>query len=247
MWSFYILTLVFFSAIEPSLTAPSQLVPKEGSKNEIAFGCSRPFGKNHKEYYLRPFKESYLNGEVVIIACAFGTKKFHRCQNGSWMPSLDWVLECPPPLTCPPIEKIDNGFISPLNSTFTPKSQLTFSCEKGYELIGAPILICDPGAKWSFKPPYCMKYSPEPEAGPRSHPYVFLLTILASMLSIIMLSVIVFSAYQRRKRNKMQNQWRRYFNGYTYRASQRKITRRALENQKGAIQFTQEAAEITDL
>ena len=248
MWSFYIVTLAFFSAIEPFLTASSPLMQKEGSKNEINTNCPRPFGGNHKSYYLKPLKESYAHSQFVIVSCADGSKKSHKCQNGLWKPSFDWVIECSNSETCPPIEKIDNGFITPPNSTFKPKSELHFTCEKGYELIGAPVILCDAGYKWTYKPPFCTKISPPTtEAGPRSRPYVLSLTILLSMLSIIMLLVIGFSAYQRRKRNKMQNQWRRYFNHYTYRASQRKITRRTGDQTNGTVHFTQVPAQITDL
>ena len=246
MWSLYLLAFIFYLASQPSMIVCSSSIQEQKNKNDLDSTCRRPIDRS-KSFAFTPNRLRYNNEEHLIIVCSTSkARKVHKCRNSNWEPPLDWLSECPPSdKTCPPIKPVENGYFTPSNSTFAFASKVNFTCHKGYQLVGAQILICDVGLKWSFKPPICNSLATG--AGPRSHSYILIFSILASIFSIIIISAMVFSAYQRRKRNKMQNQWRNYFSGYTYRASQRKITRRTPGDQQGTVYFTQEAAQITDL
>ena len=248
MWSFYLLAFALCSALQTSVVVCSFSVQEPIRKDDIDFKCRRPVNRANKNFILTPNKTRYSNQEHVIITCASSlAKKTHKCQNTVWDPPFDWGGECQPlNTTCPPLKPIQNGFFTPSNSTFSFASKVNFTCHKGYQLVGAQFLLCDAGLKWSFKPPSCNPLVTEVVVS-RSHSYILISLIFASILSIIIISELAFAGYKWRKRNKMQTMWRNYFINYTYRASQRKITRRSLADQQGAVHFTQEGAQITDL
>lgn len=257
------LAVIFVTTIKSSLLLSSQEINVKNNfstnnqhdidTNSIINGkCSRPFNRNVKQFIIKPSKQIYNNDDLIILSCGFGTRKTHRCKNGTWEPLFDWISECPSINgSCSPILPIENGWYNStdLNSPFSLGSKLDFKCQKGYSLIGAPAIICESGFKWSYKSPSCSQII-DNGAGPQRFSIytIIILTCLISLLIILFSSIVAFLAYQRRKRNKIQNQWRRYFNGYTYRSSKRQITRRGPNDTQGTTVYTvPEAAQITDL
>lgn len=190
--------------------------------NSIAKLCQRPFNRNEKHLTIKPSQSFYKNDHLIVLSCVTGPRKTHKCINGTWHPRFDWIGQCPSTNgSCSPVLPIKNGWYNStdLNSPFSLGSKLDFKCRKGYSLTGAPAIVCEYGLKWSFQPPSCSSLN-QNVTERHSTSKFFIRICLVSLLIILLISES-FLAYKRYKRKKLRDQWRQYFNDYTYRSSKK--------------------------
>lgn len=249
MWSLVDVSLFLLASSSASLSlAQSYDNNNSGSVADESY-CSRPF-KNLTGFVIKPSRSRYRNDDIILVQCASGKSKSYRCLSSRWDPSIA-SLDCPSvDGSCPTINFPSSGWFNASNDAnpFAFGSKLTFHCNSGYEIKGAPAIVCQPKFIWSFKPPTCLPITSQREAGPLNHSFIILVSLLVSLVIIIVISVAAFLVHRKHKHEKMQSQWRTYFDGYTYRSSKRHISRRQPQtDQQKAVYFTQEAAQITDL
>lgn len=249
MWSLVDVSLFLLASSSASLPfAQSYDSNNSGSVADDSY-CSRPF-KSLSGFVIKPPKFRYRNEEIIIVQCASGKSRSYRCLKSEWNPSVA-SLDCPSVEgSCPAISFPSYGWFNSSNDSnpFAFGSKLSFHCNAGYEMKGASVIVCQPKFIWSFKPPSCLPTTSTREAGPLNHSLIILISLLVSLIIIAIISVAAFLVHRKHKHEKMQSQWRRYFDGYTYRSSKRHISHRQPQaDQQKAVYFTQEAAQITDL
>ena len=66
-------------------------------------------------------------------------------------------VPCCTAIRCPGVASIEGGSIeiSPNNGLFAAGTVITVTCQRGYRLIGEPILICDETGRYSSTLPRC--------------------------------------------------------------------------------------------
>ncbi|KAB7500242.1 CUB and sushi domain-containing protein 2, partial [Armadillidium nasatum] len=88
------------------------------------------------EYRCRP---GYRN---VVAPCVAHTL---TCSRGEWRGTSP---QCEEFKTCLPPPNIANGFIYEVSSSYPLKSQVYYSCERGYRLLGPSVLTCEDNGCW---------------------------------------------------------------------------------------------------
>lgn len=183
--------------------------------------CDRP-RRPHSGLIIKPSLKFYSAGQVVIFQCHNGLSISAACQeDGQWSRGVPY---CPPTnQSCSP-HMFANGNVSySPNPTgpFQLRARANFKCNEGFELVGAPMVVCEKEFQWSYKTPACLPIRPEKSSSSGS-----LLTAVLLSIGIVFSMVLVISGtfWYRWWRRKMQRKrWQRYFGNYTYRQSKHKI------------------------
>ena len=205
-------------------SSPAFLPSSSSSNNTSKQYCDRPRRPN-SGVLLKPWRKTYDVGNTVVFQCHNGVTATAHCEEGGqWSRGSP---HCPSTnQSCPP-HVFANG-----NVTYTPstaqnprplRSKAHFRCNDGYELVGAPVVVCDKEFQWSYKTPACLPIVSETGSSSGS-----LLTGLLLSIAILFSLVVVISGslwYRWRRRKAQRDQWKRLFVNYTYRQSKRKITR----------------------
>lgn len=192
------------------------------SMNGSKTRCDRP-RRPHSGLIIKPSLKSYAVGQVVIIQCHNGVSISASCEEGGqWSRGAP---HCPPSNQSCPVHAFPNG-----NVTYTPSTAQTprplqsvahFRCNEGFELIGAPRVVCDKGFEWSYKTPTC-----RPIVTDKSSSSGSLLSALLLSIGILFSLIVVISAtlwYRWWRRKVQREKWQQYFIRYTYRQSKRKF------------------------
>ncbi|NWX87799.1 CR2 protein, partial [Nothoprocta pentlandii] len=135
---------------------------------EVSHSCERvrcpaPDVQYGKHRHAWRYKENnYEYGDSVRITCNDGYAfKDHSSEvvlqctmSGAWDPE---VPECVPELRCPePV--IDHGRAEyKSREVYTPRTQVTITCDSGYVLIGQASIECQAGEGWTPQLPFCEK------------------------------------------------------------------------------------------
>ena len=93
-------------------------------------------------------------GKHVSFTCDSGFN-LNGCKSITCGKMKQWSSDFP---VCNIVNCVDPGYISNserTGSSFTYTSQLTYSCNKGYELAGSSVIVCLSNGKWSDDPPVC--------------------------------------------------------------------------------------------
>ncbi|XP_042655840.1 complement receptor type 1 isoform X2 [Tyto alba] len=100
----------------------------------------------------------YHPGANVTFQChpghALWGSREAKCQpDGRWVPA---VPSCEPALPCPPPPVIANATHSAeLGANFTSGMSVSYSCQPGFSLLGAPSVLCTASGNWSLPYPRC--------------------------------------------------------------------------------------------
>jgi hypothetical protein len=211
---------------DSKISSPNNAIAKAATDQSSASAaksrCDRP-RRPHSGLIIKPSLKYYTSGQIVIFQCHNGVSISASCQeDGQWSRGVPF---CPlSNSSCPPHPPFANG-----NVTYSPnpngphqlRARANFKCNTGFEIAGAPMLICEPGYVWSYRIPSCQPIRPEKSSSSRS-----LLTAVLLSIGILFSLVVVISGtlYYRWWRRKMQRKrWQRYFGNYTYRQSKHKI------------------------
>ncbi|XP_060618494.2 sushi, von Willebrand factor type A, EGF and pentraxin domain-containing protein 1 isoform X2 [Anolis sagrei] len=104
------------------------------------------------------------NGVVDGSNFTYGNKVIYRCDKGYilkgeeeavCLPNGKWNNSSPvcELVTCPHPVKINNGKYVMSDTTYL--SNVSYTCDTGYSLQGASVLVCEDTANWSSLPPEC--------------------------------------------------------------------------------------------
>lgn len=184
--------------------------------------CDRP-RRPHSGLIIKPSVKTYPVGRTVIFQCHNGVSISASCEEGGY-----WSRGPPHcPLTnqsCPPHDFANGNITYSLSTAQNPRplqSVAHFRCNDGFELMGAPVVVCEKGFKWSYRTPVCRPVVPEKSSSSGS-----LLTALLLSIGILFSLILVISAtlwYRWWRRKVQREKWQQYFCKYTYRQSKRKF------------------------
>lgn len=184
--------------------------------------CDRP-RRPHSGLIIKPYVKTYAVGQVVIFQCHNGVSISASCEEGGlWSRGAP---HCPHSNQSCPEHAFANG-----NVTYTPSTAQTprplqsvahFKCNDGFELIGAPRVVCGPGFEWSYKTPTCRPVVTEKPSSSGSLLSAVLLSIGVVFSLIVVISAMLWYRWWRRK--VQREKWQQYFIRYTYRQSKRKF------------------------
>lgn len=152
--------------------------------------CDRP-KRPHSGLVIKPLRKLYPIHMTIIMQCHNGLSISATCDEGGY-----WSRGAPHcPATnqsCPDIE-LANGNVTYVGSTSKTvhplRTKASFKCNEGFELVGAPAVVCDTGFRWSYRPGVCRPISPEKSGSSSSS----LLTILMVAIGILFVLVIGIS------------------------------------------------------
>lgn len=205
-----------------SFAVPALSSASSSSLNASKTRCDRP-KRPHSGVLIKPSSKSYAIGQTVVFQCHNGISVTAFCEEGG-----QWSRgppHCPPTnQSCPPLV-FENGNVTFIGATAdNPRplqSRAIFKCNDGYDLVGAPSLVCDKGFVWSYRTPACLPQVAEEKPSSSS----FLAAVLLAIAIVFSLVVVAAgSLWYRWWRRKLQrDQWKRLFGNYTYRQSKRKI------------------------
>ncbi|XP_014388052.1 PREDICTED: C4b-binding protein alpha chain isoform X3 [Myotis brandtii] len=105
---------------------------------------------------------AFPEGSIVRYYCDPGYAKIRGKVNGArCLPNGEWTKLAPFCNRCyyPPV--IDHGRPKLTTHTFSP-DEAKYECDRGYILVGNPILFCI-YSRWSGPPPQCKAVCPTPE------------------------------------------------------------------------------------
>ena len=93
-------------------------------------------------------------GSLVMYTCHIGHVMTGAssllCQeNGTWSQPLPVC----PPVTCPPLPEPEHGHVDGDDVTFG--GEFTFTCDRGYRLVGSDSLLCMEDGRWDAEVPVC--------------------------------------------------------------------------------------------
>ncbi|XP_014388050.1 PREDICTED: C4b-binding protein alpha chain isoform X1 [Myotis brandtii] len=102
-------------------------------------------------------KCEYFYGDLILYSCDGQHNSEASCQeDGTWSPETP---TCEESCYYPPV--IDHGRPKLTTHTFSP-DEAKYECDRGYILVGNPILFCI-YSRWSGPPPQCKAVCPTPE------------------------------------------------------------------------------------
>ncbi|EPQ19587.1 C4b-binding protein alpha chain [Myotis brandtii] len=102
-------------------------------------------------------KCEYFYGDSISYSCPGRRNSEASCQgDGTWSPETP---TCGESCYYPPV--IDHGRPKLSTHTFAP-DEAKYECDRGYILVGNPILYCS-SSRWSGPPPQCKAVCPTPE------------------------------------------------------------------------------------
>ncbi|XP_009883235.1 PREDICTED: complement factor H, partial [Charadrius vociferus] len=101
----------------------------------------------------KPKKETKFRGVIhYICTSADKSTKQATCVSGKWSPEIECTDE---ESTCPPPPQVPNAQQIAVGRNYRHGSKVTFSCLKGFQLVGVKEITCIEG-KWQ-SPPYCVE------------------------------------------------------------------------------------------
>lgn len=244
MWSFYIVALSLLN------------VPLAQSQYLKDLICPSPIDASFPPWVIAhpADKKSFQENENVTVECVShlrnGERKQmkHTCQNGSWVPHLNWTGECPE-VKCAPLNSWNQkGVFHPSDDHFIYKSRIDFYCNLGYTLFGSAVVHCLEGGLWDDAFPVCLVNPEEKSVTTKTSSYTLTLAITGNILVLILFSTLVYTLFKRHKRQKQREEWHRYSS--TYPASRRLHCDQARASHQhclGPFRQQQYEPQVTDL
>lgn len=207
-------------------SAASQYPSAISSNNSSKPYCDRP-KRTHTGLIFKPSRKTYPIGMTLVMQCHNGVIISASCEEGGF-----WTRgppHCPPTNQTCPDHVFANGNVTYTGATAQVphplQSHATFKCHEGYELVGAPMVVCDKGFRWSYRTPVCRPVSPDQSTSSSSS----LLNVLLVAIGILLFLVLVISLslwYYWWRQKRQREYWQRYFGNFTYaRQSKHKIQR----------------------
>lgn len=236
----------------------------EGSKCKVPLKPKKPIRclkpeAPHTGFTYRPNYKRYRLDDVMVVSCHNGKRHFTlKClDDGSWSGNFPPEDECPAPAgsSCPNVtsESFPDGHFNvslpllasdadlddeQIPAAFPLKTKIDFECYPDLNLVGAKTIVCDPGYKWSFKVPLCVKSSeaPSPASMTSGPPLEIIMSIIIAGILVVVISLYLLNRW--RLRVSERKRWQRYFGNYTYRSSKTHFNSSQLNSVRRSTRIT---------
>ncbi|NXN98951.1 DAF1 protein, partial [Rhinopomastus cyanomelas] len=122
----------------------------------LALHCPKPADIAHGSLS-GPAEALFSPGTSVSYSCEpgfslIGTGSLYCTESGAWShpPPICQVVRCPRP------PSITNGKLKGnVSAPFSLGASVTYSCDRGYSLVGEASINCTASGTWSQPPPWC--------------------------------------------------------------------------------------------